>query len=85
MAVAPPPVEGQGSASQGPTTPRYSSGTLGCPCYQRISRADRAPSAEGRWTSSATTSCRVRSRDSGIGTMAHQPFSATSLPSPESA
>jgi len=73
----------RGSASQGPTIPRYSSGTLGCPCYQRIARADRAPYAEGLWTPTATTPCHVRSRDSGIGTLAHKPFLARSLPNPE--
>jgi len=65
-------------ASPGPTIPRCSSGTWGCPCYQQIARVGRAPCAEGRWMFLATTPCHLRSRDFGIGTSAHKPFSARS-------
>jgi len=73
----------RGAASPGPTIPCYSSRSWGCTCYQRIARADHAPCAVGRLTSLATELCRVRSRDLGIGTLAHKPFSARSLPSCE--
>jgi len=56
------PVAGQGVACPAPTTPHSSSGTWGCPCCQLIARADHAPCAEDRSTSSATTLCHARSR-----------------------
>jgi len=63
-----PPVAGQGLCLTGANYSTLLKWHLGVPCYQQISRAGRAPSAEGRSTSSATTPCRVRNRDSGIGT-----------------
>jgi len=65
-----------------PTIQLCSSGTWVCHCYQQIAQAGRSPYAEGRWTFSATTPCHVRSLNLGIGTAAHKPFSARSLPSP---
>jgi len=44
-----------------------------------------APYVEGRCTFSATTPCRARSRASGIGTLARNPFSSRSYPSPDPA
>jgi len=78
-----PPVAGQGLCHTRKTIPRFERGTWGCPFYQRIARAGRASSAEGRSTSSAATRCRARNRGLGIGPLEHNHFSARSLPNPE--
>jgi len=41
----PPQRRARGSASQGSTIPRHSSGTCSCPCYQRIVRRAGQPAA----------------------------------------
>jgi len=83
LSPPPPPVAGQGVCLTGANYSTLPKRQLGVPLLPADFAGRPRPCAEGRQMFSATTPCNVINRDSGIGTMAHKPFSARSLPSSE--